>query len=74
MNNWRTDSQIIAKASEISKNIFPNGFNIKQMIEVGRAIHDGYHEDEITAEFINNMVVLTDSVNKYNSKININKN
>lgn len=62
MNSWRTDRQIIAKASEISKKIFPNGFNIKQMIEVGRAIHDGYHEDEITAEFINGMVELTSSV------------
>ena len=62
MDSWRTDRQIIAKASEISKKIFPNGFNIKQMIEVGRAIHDGYHEEEITAEFINGMVELTRSV------------
>lgn len=70
MNSWRTDGQIIAKASGISKKIFPNGFNIKQMIEVGRAIHDGYHEDEITAEFINGMVELTSSVAESGSEAN----
>lgn len=64
MSDWKTDREIIAKASDISKKIFPNGFNIKQMREVGRAIYDGYSEHEITAEFVDDMVNLSNAVDE----------
>ena len=64
MSDWKTDRDIIVKASSISKKIFPNGFNIKQMIEIGRAIHDGYSEHEITAEFVDDMVNLSNAVDE----------